>query len=455
MKQAQKTALESFVLTGVVGIQVNVVNEGTTSVVRITDREEFLKRCSSFRPVRSDDSSSHFDEGEDIHTLHIFDFDGTLCNTADRDDAQWEYQRLTGKVWPHRDFFSQPESLQAPINYGPGPALAALRQFQGRRSTRTLIVSGRTENTRDALVHLLGEIDVQTDRIMLKPTATENSVQFKTQALLQVVEGLPTLREVKIWEDDIDAIKAYIEVGEMLKATRNIIVKVANALELADKISVALKDETSSIKIHLRRSGLVLRSEEQHVAQDALQTLTQLWLECLTSQVPQLAQDDLASSYIAQMFGSFPLGRRSDLDVCLLAPNGISAWNWISAFSETLKAHGIHYVYAAHSDRCPRLKVRLYFDKSGPVEFDFVIACLPMDRFKLLVSGVSSLEDALSSLAESDPARIGLSGPLFLKDAISRFEGRIQLADVACLIDFTKQSLIAANLSGMQLIVLR
>jgi hypothetical protein len=199
----------------------------------------------------------------------------------------------------------------------------------------------------------------------------------------------------------------------------------------------------------LRRSGAVLRSEEKASAEEALRFVTDLWQSCVSATLPEIQLEELQWSALVHLFGSCPLGRRSDLDVCLLAPNAFSMWDWIMKFSDTLKMHGIHHIYAAHSDRCPRLKLRLHFDKTGPLDLDMIIACAPTRSLKLVSSGEYSLSDLMSTFVPTDPSRVSLSGPLFLNDVLSRFERKLVLNDVACLIDFTKMSLVANNLAGL------
>ena len=87
--------VQDLVLEGVVGVALTASRGSSV----LTTRGDLLINTSSKAvPV------SLNEDDDIIRSIYLFDFDGTLCDTPDAASGTWEYQRLTGKQWPHRGF---------------------------------------------------------------------------------------------------------------------------------------------------------------------------------------------------------------------------------------------------------------------------------------------------------------------------------------------------------------
>ena len=440
------------VLQGVVGAKL-VANSGDHhSLLALTRAQLLARRLGSKAALATDE-----DDGQ-IHTLHVFDFDGTLCDTLDRVEAVWEYQRLTGCVWPHRDFFTRAESLMPPLHLRPGPALPVLRQFAGaqllhchyrntiagRRNTHTVVLSGRPEATRSALTDVLCELGSLPDAILLKPTVETPSVAFKCAALLRLLDDMPHVRTVKVFEDDLEAIAAF----RGLQPAHAVSIKVADSAELAAHIDAKLHTERSAIKCWLQRSGFSISDEERHGIDETLTLISQTWLSVLTNTGCAFGDAAIDARTFALPFGSQPLGRRSDLDLCLLAPDTMTPMHCVQLLAAALQSHAIHHTYVANSERCPRLKTKIPLRRSAPLDVDIVFACVGKSALIEHARGAATLEQLAASVADK-ASRTALQGPLFLRDVQARIaRSTVEASAFVNLIDFTKATLSRANLTG-------
>ena len=105
-------------------------------------------------------------------SLHIFDFDGTLFNTADPTTGRAFYQQQLSAVWPHRSFLSHPDSLCHPFPCIPGPALVDCRRAVADRDsgghTEVLIISGRRRSCLSAMKDMLRVNGIQADHFLVR-----------------------------------------------------------------------------------------------------------------------------------------------------------------------------------------------------------------------------------------------------------------------------------------------
>ena len=444
--ESTTTPVDALVIDGVVGAELDG-QQDHSGAERLLSAQDYATYRQHFQ-THSKSSSMHTGPDADVHTLHIFDFDGTLVDTADRDEAVWEYQRLTGLVWPHRDFFTCVESLLPPLNIAPGPALPVMRQFAGRRGTHTVMLSGRHVALQEAVNNVMGELGVLPDAYELKPTVQESTVQFKAATLQRLIESMPLVRTVKVFEDDEETIAAMNAVQASFDGKRDVAIKIANAADLADKVNASLRGERSAIRTWLQRSGYALSDDESALIRECKTLIGQTWIDATKQSGCALASADLTPDQVLLPFGSQPLGRRSDIDLCLLGPERVNPMHCIQLLSKALKDAGIDHSYIAHSDRCPRLKLAITSKKCPPLEFDVIFACLSTVQVDSIVAGSKSLDEIVPS-AHDQVTRTALQGPVFLATALHTFASKgVPAADVAAIIDFTQASLSRANLAG-------
>ena len=106
-----------------------------------------------------------------VEVLNIFDVDDTLFNTPGFEEGRAEWERRTGKSWPHSGWFSHNESLRPPMVMLPAFALPVFRTARGQPGSMTVVLTGRQDAVRTALEALLAEEGLLTDLVIMKPGA--------------------------------------------------------------------------------------------------------------------------------------------------------------------------------------------------------------------------------------------------------------------------------------------
>ena len=197
----------------------------------------------------------------------------------------------------------------------------------------------------------------------------------------------------------------------------------------------------SSLLTHLASYGLLPSREYKTAAHEGL--------EFLSIQFAQLIGYTGHPSDVVYPFGSYPLGRRSDVDLCLLAPDSASPIEWITRLSAQLESCGIKHVHVGHSSRCPRLTVLLQFTEAPAVEFDIVIAILGEDVFKDSMLGTLSASQVAKMRKSGDSqSKAALTGPLFLMKVKQAIGDHLTVEQFGAVVEMTVQLLIAKREKG-------
>ena len=80
--------------------------------------------------------------------------------------------------------------------------------------------------------------------------------------------------------------------------------------------------------------------------------------------------------HLAYPFGSSPLGRRDDVDLCLFCYPHLTPTDSLEQLWRALGECGVTYLHKGYSTRCPRLKIMLEFIASPPIDYDIVFATI-------------------------------------------------------------------------------
>eukprot|EP00118_Oscarella_pearsei_P026888 m.310543 g.310543 ORF g.310543 m.310543 type:complete len:1493 (+) comp52446_c0_seq1:108-4586(+) len=355
-----------------------------------------------------------------IHQLFIFDFDHTLFDPPGPVQGRHDYERLTGRKWPHHGFLSHPESLLPPLNCLPGPALAAFFSHCGRAGSLTVVLTARLCRVEGAVWSVLDDFGVFADRLVTKDDSGETACEYKVKAIQELITEFPHLRNISLW-DDADA--NLVGFRRLARETSSIHFEITDAKKMANHL------KSSQIQGVLSKRGILPDSAFRKATQSAVRFISNAWQKVLKINL----KNPLS---LALEFGSSPLGRKSDCDVCLLAPDHMSHKDCVVQLEAALKERGLDFTYVAHSSRCPRLKVQCFFTRSSPVELDIVFTLLPA----AILKASPSLDAVIKSVTKGDRAsQTALTGPEFLRQLTGllrgsdlKGEGAVCLTDMLC-----------------------
>ena len=370
-----------------------------------------------------------------ITQLFVFDFDLTLFNSVDPKEGREIYERATGKKWPHRGWLGHPDSLMPPLSVLPGPALADYHDHQGRAGSLTVVLTARIERTQRAVERILEEAQVYPDEIYFKPDSTsdtETSAQFKVRIVKKLLSENKDVTLLKFWDDK----------AENLAAVRGMADKYSNIrFNTIDATKILPKKQYSALYADLCLRGCHLSALYSCAAT--------VGIDFLSSQYCRMIGYRGNPKDVCYVFGSFPIGRRSDIDMCCLLQSPASPFDCIDRFAAQLEECGITYVHKGKSARCPRLKVKLEFDCAPPVAYDLIFAVIDGDLTtpgKLVPSTGGA---GLSSLKPSDSrSKTALTGPNFLQLVIEAIDGKMSVGEFGMVIEMTAQILRAFRQKG-------
>ena len=436
---------KEMILDGIIGVTVGKVEENDKShrqvILSSIDYHKILPRLTvnneSIRhEMLSQNQPSICTGAQKITQLFVFDFDLTLFNSANPSDGREIYERLTGKKWPHRGWLGHPDSLMPPLSVHPGPALADYCDHQGRAGSLTVVVTARIERTRKAVERVLEEAQVHPDAVYCKPDSSsdsETSAQYKVRVIEKLIAENTDVTLVKFWDDNLGNLTAVRDIADR---HRSIHIEVVNASRIIPK------KQDSILYTDLVQRGCHLSALYNSAAAEGV--------NFLSSQYCRMIGYVGNPKDVCHVYGSYPIGRRSDVDMCCLVQSPASAFDSIDKFAEQLEDCGITYIHKGKSSRCPRLKVKLVFDSAPPVEYDIVFAVVENDLTTLQkLSSSSSRQSILSSLKPCDSrSKVALTGPNFLQQVIETIDGKISVGEFGAVVETAVQILRSFRQKG-------
>ena len=387
-----------------------------------------------------------------VTKLFIFDFDGTLFDPPGPVDGRREYERLTRTKWPHKGWLGWPASLLPPLKVLPGPALPEFHSHHGCAGSLTVLLTGRIENTRQGVLSVMENAQLFPHRVILKPDMTDlSTADFKVKAVKQLLKEFPGVTLLKFWDDlpkNIAAMQWLSQTTsgevhfELIDATRmQTAVSPIPTKQLKVSTKNPLLPQQSPLVTHLTSYGLLPTRDYKLAVHEGV--------EFLSTQFAQLVSYAGTPTDIAHLFGSQPLGRRSDVDLCLLAPATASPMEWITRFSTQLEACGMSYLHVGHSSRCPRLTVLLQFAETPSIEFDVVVAVVEEQAFsKPALGGLSPSQIAKLRKSNDSQSKAALAGMLFLERVEHAVGDVVTMEEFGVVVEMIVQLLVAKRQKG-------
>lgn len=152
-----------------------------------------------------------------IEHLYIFDMDDTLIELpATHKTGRQEFNRLTGKKWPFKRWWTVPQTLQAPFDIKIRPdTKMAFNAAKGDPKGFVAVVTGRiaSKEMRKTVESLLKRLGVGPlkygDNLFLKRINEMNTLVWKKKMLDGFRKRFPNLKEVHLWDDRCDHVEAF------------------------------------------------------------------------------------------------------------------------------------------------------------------------------------------------------------------------------------------------------
>lgn len=410
-------------------------------------------------PDDTEDTSIHICTGtQKITNLYIFDFDGTLFNTPDPKKGRQLYEKYTGKKWVRKGWLSWPESLLPPMKTHPGPALPIYREHIGQSGSLTVILTGRIERTTPGIMQVLENFKVYPDQLFTKPDRLdETTPSFKVRIVREMLKTYSDVTLVKIWDDLPGNLAAMhrlsksadkhikfeiIDATQMLPTTAS---KQGKKLTMQSPLATpTLQSEpfSSVLETYLASCG--------YLPSRAYKTAAEFGIRFIAEQFSKILGYWGDPMHLVYPFGSFPLNRKGDVDICLLSPPHFTPTDCLEQLWRQLGECGINYLHKGYSTRCPRLMAMLEFPTGPPVDYDIVFASISDPTvFERSLTTQLPAEDVVALLKPEDTAsKAALTGPIYLQKLLEKIEGLVQKSKFGALVEMMVQIFSAQRQKG-------
>lgn len=457
----------SIVLEGTVGIVVrelfetdklsdteankgSVISESDLAKLQITSKKMFqqkvAKKLYPTLAVAEETEVSIHNGTSDITDLFLFDFDGTLFHTPYPEEGKALYKQQTGENWPHKGWWGCPQSLLPPLVIYPGPAIGDFRSHLGLPGSKTFILTSRIDKARGPLKKIIEHASIFPERVLMKPSDLRVSGDvFKGIAIKELLSQLPNLTRIKFWDDKEENLKEVKRVAKLTKPGIQVeLLLMEKPLSLdpdyLEELVLKSKPPNSRLETNL--------TTYCHLPSATYTQAAQVGVHFLAQQFSQIIEFQDDPNLLAYPFGSFPLGRSSDVDLCLLAPPTNTPMEFADKLAAQLELCGIKFIHVGRSSRCPRLKVRISFNEIGPIDYDIVFAIVKEEAILHSLENLTVLE-LQSMLKPGDAAsKTAFTGPVFLHHVKEALQGVISSSIFAAVVEMTVQILRASHLKG-------
>lgn len=211
--------------------------------------------------------------------------------------------------------------------------------------------------------------NITADDYILKPSNRDDTVKFKVighslslvlipsvqiASLDNLLEQYPMCTKLELWDDLEANLNAFRSWGEKV-AAKGVKVNVYDANEVGDQVQRSISSNPSVISKALCERGLSRRVAFTKCADQAIDLVSSAWLATLCGMDVDLSEIP-SRDHLVQPFGSFLVGRESDVDLVLVgAAERGTVWSWFGTLEAELRRRGIEYIYLGQSTRCPRL----------------------------------------------------------------------------------------------------
>jgi len=147
---------------------------------------------------------------EQVKKVSIFDFDGTLIDTALPDEGKKIWKEKTGEDYPHRGWWSKKETLDINV-FDNEPFHDVEKAFKVERSkpnTFVVLCTGRIVRLTTPVNKILDKYGFKFDDVILNGDrrysgkGMDNStLPYKLRVLGSMIKEFPNLEEIEFWDD--------------------------------------------------------------------------------------------------------------------------------------------------------------------------------------------------------------------------------------------------------------
>lgn len=141
-----------------------------------------------------------------VTTLHIFDFDGTLCHSPLPETGVHQWAEHHGKEWPYKGWWSKEESLDLDVFEIPVIEFVynAWKEAKHSENAATFLLTSRLYKLKPHVLKVLDKHGIHFDGYYFKHFGKE-----KPDVVMDILKQYPNVKEVHVWDDRDKEIALY------------------------------------------------------------------------------------------------------------------------------------------------------------------------------------------------------------------------------------------------------
>jgi hypothetical protein len=165
-----------------------------------------------------------------IKRLAVFDFDGTLIDSPEKETGKIEWSEKMGQPYPYQGWWGRPESLDLNVfDIKPFPSvLHQLKKEIVLPNTYVIILTSRMEKLRPQVEAVLNKNNIHVDKVDMKRAEGD-----KGKKVLRYVAQIPDLKVINVYEDRDTDIASYEAIRNQIPQGIEFNIYVANKGTLA------------------------------------------------------------------------------------------------------------------------------------------------------------------------------------------------------------------------------
>jgi hypothetical protein len=148
--------------------------------------------------------------------LSVFDFDGTLIETPTEVNGKIIYRQKTGMEWPHKGWWSKPETLD-PAYFEFPVVKAVIEDYKREKSnpdTMVILLTGRIPKLSHLVENILDSHGLKFDGYYYNTGGSTDVSKVRT--LNEILGQNKSIRSVELWDDRILHVPIFESWGKKL-----------------------------------------------------------------------------------------------------------------------------------------------------------------------------------------------------------------------------------------------
>lgn len=189
--------------------------------------------------------------------LAVFDFDGTLMNSPEKEVGIPQWEKVKGQPYPYKGWWGRRESLDTDVfDIRPYPkVLAQLEKEKATPDTQVIILTSRMEKLRSEVEKILNMNGIVVDDVILK-----RGDEDKGDVILKIERYNQDLKEIVVYDDytNRDAGK----IAEFTKIKNQLSPEIKYTLYYVDNDRISLLEGSGSVSFDSTIRLLKMINEE-------------------------------------------------------------------------------------------------------------------------------------------------------------------------------------------------